>query len=101
MQRYYGRPISTFLSAHPTSAGSETGSGDEVERVVKTAEKNRTALKYPLVVDWDGGKVAVGDLSEVQKILDARLKARNDASTGGNSEGGEKKGWFSGLFGSS
>jgi hypothetical protein len=99
MQRYYGRPISSFLSAHPTSGGSETGSGDEVERIVQTAEKNRMALKFPLVVDWDAGKVAVGDLTEVQKILDARQKARDEGHDAGGGE--TKKGWFGGLFGSS
>lgn len=106
MQRYYGRPISTFLSAHPTSDGSQSGSGDEFERIVQNAEKNKMALKYPLVVDWDAGKIAVGDLADVQKILDARQKAR-DAGNDSNSSnspggaGGEKKGWFSGLFGGS
>jgi hypothetical protein len=64
------------------------------------------ALKYPIVVDWDAGKIAVGDMGDVQKILDDRAKSRDSGSggasgSGASSEGGEKKGWFGGLFGGS
>lgn len=101
MQRYYGRPITAFLSAHPSSSGSESGAGkDEVERVVQTAKANPLALKYPIVVDWDAGKIAVGSVSDVEALLQARAKMRDE---GGESPGGgeQKKGLLGSLFGSS
>ncbi|KAG8827395.1 hypothetical protein FRC19_003544 [Serendipita sp. 401] len=98
MQRYYGKPISAFLSAHPSASSSENGSGsDEVERVRETVTQNPMALKYPIVVDWDAGKIAVGDMSEVENILNERIRS-NDGEGG---EGGRKQGFLSGLFGSS
>lgn len=51
------------------------------------------------MVDWDAGKIAVGDMNDVQKILDARLKIRDGGDDG--KAGGEKKGFLSGLFGGS
>ncbi len=94
MQRYYGRPVTAFLSAHPSS-GDGKGE-DEVDRVRNAAEKNPLALKYPIVVDWDAGKIAVGDMEEVKRLLDARA---NDSSEGG--QGSQGKGFLGGLFGSS
>jgi len=83
-----------------TFCAGEEGSGeDEAERVRQTAQKNAMALKYPIVVDWDAGKIAVGDMNDVQKILDERLKKRDSEDDG--KTGGEKKGFLTGLFGSS
>ncbi|KAG8835263.1 hypothetical protein FRC17_004570 [Serendipita sp. 399] len=99
MQRYYGRPISAFLSAHPSVSSSENSSEtDEAERVRDTVRQNPMALKYPIVVDWDAGKIAVGDISEVERILNERVNS-NDNPDGG--EGGRKEGFLAGLFGSS
>ncbi|CCA66504.1 hypothetical protein PIIN_00188 [Serendipita indica DSM 11827] len=97
MQRYYGRPVSSFLSAHPAS-GDGKGE-DEVERVRDAAQKNPMALKYPIVVDWDAGKIAVGDVDEVKRLLDARAKGPSEGGQG--SQGSESKGFLSSLFGSS
>jgi hypothetical protein len=80
-------------------AGEESSGADEAERVRQTAQKNAMALKYPIVVDWDAGKIAVGDMNDVQKILDGRLKMRDAGGEAGG--GGEKKGFISGLFGGS
>jgi hypothetical protein len=101
MQRYYGRPITAFLSAHPSS--NEEGKGaDEVERVRNTGTKNPLALKYPLVVDWDRAKIAVGDINDVKKILDSRAEERDSGGSDGSGSGdGQNKGVFSKLFGGS
>ncbi|PVG00145.1 hypothetical protein CPB86DRAFT_783019 [Serendipita vermifera] len=101
MQRYYGQPITTFLSAHPSS--NEEGKGaDEVERVRNVANKNPLALKYPLVVDWDRAKIAVGNLSDVKKILDGRAEERDRSGSDNSGNGeGEKKSIFGKLFGGS
>jgi hypothetical protein len=104
MQRYYGRPVSAFLSAHPSTSGSEAGGsgGDEVERVVQAAKGSAMALKYPIVVDWDAGKIAVGSVDDVEGLLRARAKLRDDGGTDEGGGGGEgKKGLLSSLFGSS
>ena len=74
-----------------------------MERVVQTAKANPMALKYPIVVDWDAGKIAVGNVSDVEALLQARAKTRDDGGEGdGGSAGGEqKKGILGSLFGSS
>ena len=33
-------------------------------------EKNVKAMKWPIVVDWTGGRVAVGDVEGVKRILE-------------------------------
>jgi hypothetical protein len=104
MQRYYGRPVSAFLSAHPSTSGSEEASGrDEVERVIHTAKSNPLALKYPIVVDWDVGKIAVGSVADVEGLLQVRANLRDEGGEGDGGKPGEeqKKGLPSSLFGSS
>ena len=113
MQRYYGRPVSAFLSAHPSASSSSSsssssrgaigGAEDEAERVVVTAKASPMALKYPIVVDWDAGKIAVGNVADVEEMLQARAKLRDGGGDGDGGDGGgeRKKGLLSSLFGSS
>lgn len=76
---YYAKgnssPASLFLSAHP-SAGGAANSASEI---VKLATKNPNTFKWPVVVDWDGGNVSVGDSSGVEKILENLRKKRDGA----------------------
>ncbi|KAH8101239.1 thioredoxin-like protein [Cristinia sonorae] len=65
-----------FISAHPSGAGS-VGGGRSPEDVTKLAQKNPNALKWPIVVDWDGGRAAVGDLEGVKRILEELRKQRD------------------------
>ena len=39
--------------------------------------KEPRALKWPIVVDWEGGKAAVGDIEGVKSILEALRKKRD------------------------
>lgn len=93
MQRYHRKPLSDFLSAHPSAS---SGEATDVEGIREAASKSLGALKWPIVVNWDEGLIAVGDVSEVQGMLEA-MRAKRD---GNNAPGGEKK-WFGGLFGKS
>ncbi|KAH8114876.1 thioredoxin-like protein [Phellopilus nigrolimitatus] len=67
---------STFISSHPTSASvrSETESQVTSKTLAELAQTNPSALKWPIVVDWLGGRASVGDLDGVRGILEAILK---------------------------
>lgn len=69
----------------------------------EAAQSSPKALKYPIVVDWDAGKIAVGDMGAVQSILEGRLKIRDgeEGSTPGESgaKPGSSKGLLRSLFG--
>lgn len=71
-------PSMAFLSAHPSSGGESSGERPgTIEGIVKLAEKNKNALRWPIVVDWEDGQVAVGDLEGVKKILEKIRKKRD------------------------
>lgn len=55
------------MDGRPTSA----------DAVNKLASKNPKALKWPIVVDWSGGRAAVGDVEGVKKILEELRKERD------------------------
>lgn len=63
----------SFVSSHPT-VDSRPSSADAV---TKLAAKNPKALKWPIVVDWTGGKAAVGDVEGVKSILEELRKQRD------------------------
>ena len=48
------------------------------------ARQNPRALKWPIVVDWMGGRAAIGDLDGVKKILDAFQRERDGVKEDGN-----------------
>lgn len=57
------------------------------------AAQNPNALKWPIVVDWTGGKAAVGDVEAVKGILEELRKKRDGEATG--EEEHKPRGWFS------
>ncbi|KAF9039911.1 thioredoxin-like protein [Panaeolus papilionaceus] len=83
-------PAFTFLSAFPGS--SESGGASTVKEIVKLAEKNPKALKYPIVVDWGNGNAAVGDVEGVKRMLE-EIRKRRDGEVKGE-EVDQPKGWF-------
>ena len=87
-------PSMAFLSAHPSSGNEATGEWPgTIEGIAKLAEKNKNALRWPIVVDWEDGQVAVGDVEGVKKILE-KIRRKRDGEEGEQEE--EKpKGWFS------
>jgi hypothetical protein len=63
-----------LLSAHPSTSGDASGGPDEIAR---TIARNKDALKWPLVVDWNAGRVALGDVDGVKDILEGLRKSRD------------------------
>lgn len=63
----------TFVSPHPTVDKVPTS----VDGVARLAKTNAHALKWPIVVDWTGGKAAVGDVEGVKSILEELRKKRD------------------------
>ncbi|PCH42932.1 hypothetical protein WOLCODRAFT_144282 [Wolfiporia cocos MD-104 SS10] len=68
-------PVS-LLSAHPTVHTRPSSA----EGVSSLAAKNPNALKWPIVVDWHGGRAAVGDVEGVKSILEELRKKRDGES---------------------
>ncbi|KAI0830061.1 thioredoxin-like protein [Trametes gibbosa] len=62
-----------LLSAHPTVDSRPTNP----EGVFQLASQNPNALKWPIVVDWNNGRVAVGDVEGVKSILEELRKKRD------------------------
>ncbi|KAG2125751.1 hypothetical protein DEU56DRAFT_564203 [Suillus clintonianus] len=84
--------LSTFLSAHPASPGP----GEEpksVKGIVSLAEQNPNVFKWPVVVDWIGGRASVGDVEGVKAILEA-IRQQRDGEVK-QDEVDQPKGWFS------
>ncbi|KAH8833049.1 thioredoxin-like protein [Flagelloscypha sp. PMI_526] len=82
---------STFLSAHPSSSSSQS---ESLATVSETAKTNPKSVKWPIVVDWDGGSAAVGNVDDVKTILEELRKVR-DGETESRDKVDESKGWFS------
>ncbi|KZT69055.1 hypothetical protein DAEQUDRAFT_727249 [Daedalea quercina L-15889] len=78
-----------LVSSHPTVETRPTST----EGVVKLASTNLHALKWPIVVDWDAGRAAVGDVEGVKSILEELRKKRDGEMK--EDEGHKPKGWFS------
>ena len=82
--------VSTFLSAHPSSS---TSAPDDVKGVAKLANDNPASLKWPIVVDWTGGRASVGDVEGVKGILEAIRQQRDGEAK--DEDLHQPKGWFS------
>lgn len=82
-------PPDVLLSSHPTVDARPTSA----ESVAKLASSNLHALKWPIVVNWDSGRAAVGDVEGVKSILEELRKKRDGEVK--EDEGHKPKGWFS------
>ncbi|PFH46916.1 hypothetical protein AMATHDRAFT_68807 [Amanita thiersii Skay4041] len=67
---------STLFSAHP-SAPALTERPTDAETIVELAQANPNVVRWPIVVDWSGGRASVGDVEGVRRILEALRKARD------------------------
>ncbi|KAG6830932.1 hypothetical protein H0H92_013860 [Tricholoma furcatifolium] len=84
-------PSHVFLSAHyavPTGADRPEG----VSAIAQLAQDNPNALKWPIVVDWNDGQAAIGDIEGVKGILET-LRKRRDGELA-EEEVHQPKGWF-------
>ncbi|KIJ36404.1 hypothetical protein M422DRAFT_61163 [Sphaerobolus stellatus SS14] len=90
---YTKKSIGSLLSAHPSS----TAAGDQpatVKGLQSLVQSNPRALKWPIVVNWDDGQAAVGDLDGVKGILES-LRKKRDGEESAESDVDQPKGWFS------
>ncbi|KAF9007175.1 thioredoxin-like protein [Cyathus striatus] len=84
-------PSNTLISAHPSSP--PPGERPEsLSAIAELGEKNPNALKWPIVVDWNAGKAAVGDIDGVKEILETMRKRRDGELK--EEEVEQPKGWF-------
>lgn len=64
---------SSFLSSsHPATSDLKTNVSTGTLK--ELAEKNAKAVKWPIVVDWTGGRASIGDVDGVKAMLDAIKK---------------------------
>ncbi|KAK7460617.1 hypothetical protein VKT23_009337 [Stygiomarasmius scandens] len=83
---------SVFLSAHP-SAPTGPDQPHDVSAIRELGIKNPNALKWPIVVDWTGGKASIGDVEGVKSLLET-LRKKRDGELQDDSVY-QPKGWFS------
>ncbi|KAL4070221.1 hypothetical protein V8B97DRAFT_549139 [Scleroderma yunnanense] len=83
--------FSTFLSAHP-NAPAPSEQPHTPAGISSLAARNLDALKWPVVVDWNGGRASVGDVEGVKSILEA-LRQRRDGEVK-DEDTQQPKGWF-------
>ncbi|OBZ74797.1 hypothetical protein A0H81_05243 [Grifola frondosa] len=83
-------PVESLLSTHPTVGSRPTS----LEGVSRLAAQNPQALKYPIVVDWHGGKAAVGDVEGVKSILE-ELRKKRDGELDVTDNADQPGAWFS------
>lgn len=62
-----------LLSSHPTVDSRP----QDPDAVVALAVKNPHALKWPIVVDWNNGRAAIGDVGSVKQLLEELRKTRD------------------------
>lgn len=68
--------LDSFVSAHYAVDAKPTSTAG----LSKLASQEPRALKWPIVVDWEGGKAAVGDVEGVRSILE-ELRKKRDGET--------------------
>ena len=84
-------PSMVLLSAHPSLSGMEQPMA--LKDIVELAEKNPKALKWPIIVNWNDGKAAIGSVDGAKDILEMLRKKRDGELKG--EEIYQPKGWFS------
>lgn len=75
---YLKLPLSTLVSAHPTSGVSPA---DSPEALIKASTDNPKVFRFPVVVNWDDGEAAL-DSGGVKKMLDNLAERGEKGSTG-------------------
>ena len=80
-----------FLSAHP-SGPSTFHQPTTVQGIAELAEKHPLALKWSIDVDWNDGKVGIGDVEGVKGILE-NLRRKRDGEHQ-EEQVHQPKGWF-------
>lgn len=87
------RTIESYLPHGGLASFVTGGSPVTVDQVLSQAKGDLDAFKWPVVVDWVGGKASVGDVEGVNNILES-LRKRRDGEIP-EPEEHKPKGWFS------
>jgi len=87
------RTIESYLPQGSIASFVTGGSPATTDQVLSQAKRDLDAFKWPVVVDWVGGKASVGDIDGVNEILE-NLRKRRDGEAS-EPEEHKPKGWFS------
>ncbi|KZT65179.1 hypothetical protein DAEQUDRAFT_731690, partial [Daedalea quercina L-15889] len=90
-----GDQLRTILSYLPAATSAPDGVSPDVLVSSHPAMETRPTSTdgWPIVVDWDAGRAAVGDVEGVRRILEELRKKRDGEVQ--EDEGHKPKGWFS------
>lgn len=91
---YTKQSFGSLLSAHPSSSSPLSERPSTIRALHDVFRKYPKAMKWPVVVNWDDGQVAVGDVEGVKGILES-LRRKRDGEEPGEPEIQNPKGWFS------
>lgn len=61
--------------------------------IANLGTQNPNAMRWPIVVDWTGGRASIGDVEGVKGILEM-LRQKRDGESKGDEEF-KPKGWIS------
>jgi hypothetical protein len=87
------RTIESYLPHGGLSSFVKGEAPTTTDQVLSQAKRDIDSFKWPVVVDWVGGKAAVGDVDGVNDILE-HLRKKRDGEVG-EAEEHKPKGWFS------
>jgi len=87
------RTIESYLPHGGLASFVAGGSPATADQVLSHAKHDLDAFKWPVVVDWVGGKASVGDVDGVNEILE-NLRKKRDGEVR-ELEEHKPKGWFS------
>jgi len=87
------RTIESYLPHGSLASFISGGSYATADQVLSQAKSDLDSFKWPVVVDWVGGKAAVGDIDGVNEILE-NLRKKRDGEVS-EPEEHKPKGWFS------
>lgn len=85
--------IESYLLHGSLASFVTTGSPTTADQILSQARGDLDCFKWPVVVDWIGGKAAVGDVGGVNEILE-NLRKKRDGQVS-EPEEHKPKGWFS------
>ncbi|GJJ14011.1 hypothetical protein Clacol_008268 [Clathrus columnatus] len=92
---YTKQSVGSLLSVHPASSTTFPDQPSSIKALHTVFTNNPKAMKWPVVVNWDDGQAAVGDVDGVKGILESLRRKRDGEEPGGGSEIDTPKGWFS------
>jgi len=85
--------IESYLPNGGLASFLTAGSPATADQVLSQANRDLDGFKWPVVVDWVGGKASVGDVDGVNEILE-NLRKKRDGEVN-EPEEHKPKGWFS------